>query len=318
MKKRLSKSAIKGAFDNLPVGICFFDQNGISVLCNRQMHRLAFTMTGRDLQLCSELTEALAHIEEREGFMRDGSAVLFPDGTVWQFQQRTVTADDAYLQFIAVDSTEVYKRKKDLEISTARQAEVVAGLRSIMSNVVSITREEEILTMKMFVHDKLGWFLQRLRRYKAEADHSVNKAEIAHALTSVAGALHGEIGHDDVIDPLTELCRVASSLGVTVTITGVALANCPEKDLIQDVIRECVTNTIRHAEGDKVFVSITRENGNVTARVTNNGRQPEAEITEGGGLSSLRRQIEKAGGMMLIQSVPEYILTVTLPSESEG
>lgn len=43
------RSAVKEAFDNLPSGICFFDKNGMVTLCNYQMHRLVFALSGRDL-----------------------------------------------------------------------------------------------------------------------------------------------------------------------------------------------------------------------------------------------------------------------------
>ena len=48
------KRMTKQAFDNLPSGICFFNQNGAVTLCNRQMYRLVFELTGRDLQSVDE------------------------------------------------------------------------------------------------------------------------------------------------------------------------------------------------------------------------------------------------------------------------
>ncbi len=319
MKKRYSKSTIKKAFDNLPVGICYFNTSGLPVLCNRQMHKLVYAMTGRDLQLLSELTDALSSIEEAEGFSKDGNAILFPNNTVWRFSAHTVTAEAEYTQYVATDITEIYHRTRELSALTAEQRKTVQGMQSIVSNVVAITREEEILRMKMRIHDKVGWFLQRLHRYNTEADYSESRDEIVAELLNVADSLRGEIGHDDVIDPLMELCRVSKNLGVTVSVTGEDCVknNDTIQSILQNAIRECVTNTIRHAEGDNLFVAITKEDASIRISITNNGRQPQAEVTEGGGLSSLRRQIEKTGGVMSVQSAPQYILTVTLPSESE-
>lgn len=64
--KRLGhlQSSIKEAVDNLPSGVCFFDKNGFVVLCNRTMYRLAFAITGRDLQTFSELENALRNLPE--------------------------------------------------------------------------------------------------------------------------------------------------------------------------------------------------------------------------------------------------------------
>ena len=48
-----------------------------------------------------------------------------------------------------------------------------------------------------------------------------------------------------------------------------------------------------------------------------NGAVPKEKITEGGGLSMLRRRIEKAGGKMEVWSIPRFKLIISLP-EQEG
>ena len=85
--KRLGhlQSSIKEAVDNLPSGVCFFDKNGFVVLCNRTMYRLAFAITGRDLQTFSELENALRNLPEGALAHRDGDTFLLPDGTAWRF-----------------------------------------------------------------------------------------------------------------------------------------------------------------------------------------------------------------------------------------
>ena len=52
--------------------------------------------------------------------------------------------------------------------------------------------------------------------------------------------------------------------------------------------------------------------------VTNNGKIPEGDIVEGGGLSTLRRRVERAGGTMRVDARPSFRLTVTVPKEREG
>ena len=69
----LSPYSIKEAFDNLPDGVCFFTGNGIPVLCNRTMPRLAYAVTGRDIQHISELKTALEALPEQADAVRDGA-----------------------------------------------------------------------------------------------------------------------------------------------------------------------------------------------------------------------------------------------------
>jgi hypothetical protein len=46
--------------------------------------------------------------------------------------------------------------------------------------------------------------------------------------------------------------------------------------------------------------------------IYNDGLLPTGPIREGGGLSALRKHAERIGGQMEIQSVPRFILTVTI------
>ena len=83
--------------------------------------------------------------------------------------------------------------------------------------------------------------------------------------------------------------------------------------MIAAAARECVTNCVNHAGGDRVRVEVVERADIYRVIITNNGKIPEREITEGGGLSSLRERIERAGGTMIVQSMPCFSLTVTLP-----
>ena len=55
-----------------------------------------------------------------------------------------------------------------------------------------------------------------------------------------------------------------------------------------------------------------------TVTITNNGKPPREAVREGGGLSTLRCRVERAGGTMTIQSFPVFELTVTVPKGKEG
>ena len=79
-----------------------------------------------------------------------------------------------------------------------------------------------------------------------------------------------------------------------------------------NAIRECVTNCVRHAGGNKVEAQILYQNG-IILSVTNNGSVPTGLIREGGGLSSLRQQVEKARGVMTVLAVPVFELRIQMP-----
>ena len=54
---RFLNHSVKEAFDHLPSGVCFFNQNGTLTLCNHKMYQVFFDLTGKDLQSLPELQE---------------------------------------------------------------------------------------------------------------------------------------------------------------------------------------------------------------------------------------------------------------------
>lgn len=77
-RRYLLRRTVKDAFDNLPSGICFFDSNGIAVLCNRQMDRLIYELKGFDVQCLSELQDIFSE--------HNSGSVVLVKGKAWRFR----------------------------------------------------------------------------------------------------------------------------------------------------------------------------------------------------------------------------------------
>jgi signal transduction histidine kinase len=88
--------------------------------------------------------------------------------------------------------------------------------------------------------------------------------------------------------------------------------------LLTCAVRECVTNAVRYAGASELYADFTETETDATVVVYNDGKQPDSEIVEGGGLSTLRRRVERAGGTMTVQSLPVFRLTVAVPKGKEG
>lgn len=313
MKKlKLPRNAIKECFDNLPSGICYFNKNEIPILCNLQMHRLMFALLGRDIWQMKELTTALDTLPKESKVKKVGNYYILEDGTVWQFTSSIVKADSTYTEYVATNVTELFSEKQELEKQTKKHEEMVKNLKEISKNITAITREEEILTLKMQVHNKVGLCLQKLRKYHTNGYKTQEKQEIITELQNVAKSLMGEIGNNDEIDTFAELLRLADSVGVKVSWQGEIPTNVKQKDILDKALRECITNTLRHANGNEVYAEITNQNDFTKIKITNNGNPPKGKITEGGGLTSLRKKIEKIGGQMEIEISPQFALIIIL------
>ena len=90
-----------------------------------------------------------------------------------------------------------------------------------------------------------------------------------------------------------------------------------QKLLIDQAIMECMTNCARHAGGTRVFVKITNNKVFCKVQITNNGKKPAEGSQEGGGLTSLRKTVEREGGKMQVIFSPEFELILLLFHEKD-
>ncbi|MGN1481924.1 sensor histidine kinase [Porcipelethomonas sp.] len=309
---RLRRNAVKEAFDNLPSGICFFDKNGIVTLCNYQMHRFVFALTGRDLQSLPELQEALRNSDTA----KDNEYIL-EDGSVWRFSQEYVVIRNGtiYTQVTASDVTRLYKNKKELEDDNIRLREYGRRMRILSANINELIREEEILNMKMRVHDDIGRSIIATRQFLQQ-----NKPMEELNLTAWKNAvrlLKNDNESSEEQDAISSLTNAANDIGIRILLDGELPENSDAVEIIIDAIRECMTNAVRHAGAKELYVHLTDDKNSVSAVITNDGTVPERKVVFGGGLASLNFRVRNCGGTMEVKDQPRFELTVSVPAGSE-
>ena len=59
-QKTINRNSIREAFDNLPTGVCFFNDAGLAILCNKAMQRFSFSVCGRDVQIITDIEECFS------------------------------------------------------------------------------------------------------------------------------------------------------------------------------------------------------------------------------------------------------------------
>ena len=324
--KRSLRSAIKESVDNLPSGICFADANGVIVLCNRQMHRLCHALMNRDLQCLDELRGALK--APAAGVMpvdAGTSSLQFRDGTVWFFRESKITdaAGKRCTQVQALDVTALYGKRVELEKENAALHETNRRAKRLYAELDRTVREETF-AMKMRVHDDMGMCLLTARRALEE---NAALPELREAGKIWLRVLDRTAAVTDAAEQperptaqtvLKELLSSADGIGVRIALDGELPRERDGAYLLIAAMRECATNALRHAGGSEMTVRIRRGENGITAEITNNGAPPQREITEGGGLSGLRRRVESAGGTMRVESRPSFALTITVPGEEKA
>ncbi|MGM9669568.1 MAG: ATP-binding protein [Faecousia sp.] len=305
---RFLNHSVKEALDNLPSGVCFFDKNGTVTLCNHQMYRVFFALTGRDLQSLPELQELLA---------RGPEVFLLEDGHAWRFARERITTRDgtAYTQVTASDVTELYRRQKELEEDNQKLEEDAERIRRLSANIISLIREEEILSMKMRVHDDIGRSVIATRQFLRQGK-PMEELDLT-AWRNAVRLLKHENEQPEEQDAVAELMNAAFGIGIRVSFDGTFPENGAVKELFLSVIRECMTNAVRHAGAKELYVRFAGSGHTASVSVTNSGAVPNGEIVEGGGLTSLRILVKKSGGTMEVKTVPGFELTATVPVGEE-
>ena len=118
-------------------------------------------------------------------------------------------------------------------------------------------------------------------------------------------------------ETMDEVCQTAKAQGVSVKTEGYLPPDSIVEELTVAAARECVTNCVKHAGGNEVYIRIARQGELYDITVTNNGAVPAEPIKEGSGLSSLRRRIESAGGEMHTAYNPRFALLITVSTKED-
>jgi hypothetical protein len=319
-RKTINNTSIKEAFDNLPTGVCFFNEAGLPVLCNHTMQRFSFAVCGKDVQFVTDLEHCLVDdFVPTTDVRKDGRVFVLPDGRAWHLEKRIFTHESGnqYTQYIAADVTELHETRVELQDENAQLRRVQSDLKILSANVVTVTREEEILNTKMRVHDEMGRCLVEARKYLREGCNESIPDSVISAWQRAVSMLkyNNETADEDMLSQIRKTCE-------SVKLGFVQTGELPEEEsaayILVCAVRECVTNAVRYAGASELYADFNENETEATVVVYNNGKQPGSEIIEGGGLSTLRRRVERAGGNMTVQSRPIFKLTVTVPKGKEG
>ncbi len=314
-RMHISSASVKEAFDLMPVGCCYSVSSGLPRLVNRTMDQIALSLTGNKIADAERFWELL-HTGQMPGMINGGEDPILrlKDGRVYSFRREELqTEDGLYYELIAVDATEEYRLTQELE-RKQREARIQnSRLKALIGTIEYITMSRELLQIKTALHDNLGQSLLYARRYLLEPD-SVDKNEMLNVWNNNLRHLQHE-GPEDWQLPYYVIGKQAEQLGIDLTIDGRLPGEEHLLDVTDAAISAHIMNVLRHAEGSRAHIKITESPEEYFLKFTNDGRPPEGEIREKGGLSNLRREVEAVGGTMTVKSSPQFELDLTLPKQ---
>ncbi len=309
LRNTVTRSSIKEGVDKISSGLCFYVEGGRLILSNSRMNDLCHRIVGRDLQNAEAFWQILSGGEvlpdvERISFGAYPNFRL-PDGSVWTFSREDL---DGFIQLTAADTTLQQNLTDELRDKNLDLAALNLRLRRYSENVDELAREKERLETKVRIHGELGQALLVARRYLVDQSQQAPPLDIWRNNIAM---LRKEMETKKAEDPLGILEKAAKSAGVQLCIRGRLPEETEYRRFFLVAASEALTNAVFHAAARTLYIDLTETDSHWTMRFTNDGAKPEKPITEGGGLGSLRRKVESMGATMLVESAPEFALTIT-------
>lgn len=315
-KNTISSLSVKESVDNLPTGLCFSRKNGMVQLVNYQMNRLSYLLTGADIQNAEIFWNLVSEGETDDDVERLSSGekpeIRFKDGRVWSFSKEKL---DSVVQITATEITDYCVLTKTLEEKNAELQKMNERLRKYGETVDEVVRAKERLETKVRIHNELGQALVVTQH--ALQNECEDFVEILEIWRRNIAALRMEADPILKTDYLSAFMKAAESADVIVDIRGDLPKENEMKLLFMTVATEALTNAVRHAGAKNLLIEINETADFFVADFTNDGKIPASKtITEGGGLSSLRKKIERSGGEMSVSGLPVFKLRIKLYKES--
>lgn len=311
-KENITPSSIKEAVDNLPVGICCYEPDGQVMMKNNMMENICLAYTGESLLNAVSFSNVLFlnnnHIEKE-------AVIVLKDNRVFSVTDNKFSDDESLLRVMtATDITKQYNNTKRLR----EQQEIVVKLNKELSaygkQIVSSITAREVLNAKVKLHDELGANLLTIKRYILNGGVVEERNAIENILRMNLQYLKNETSVAEK-DEYAVIIDTAEKLDMKINVIGELTSRQPQRHVIVTGIHECLTNTIRHAGGDELTVILEEASNMLIVKFTNNGKAPESEIKEMGGLVLLRAITEECEGTIQILSKPEFELILKLPKE---
>lgn len=225
-----------------------------------------------------------------------------------------------------------------------RLVALVTELRETRAELVEVAALRERLKVGRDVHDLLGRGLTAivlhgeltLRLLDTDPGRAMGQldrvAEAARATLSDTALVSGRLS---LADELASARAMLESAGATVRINAAPVTG-PAEPVLAVVLREAVTNVIRHSTPVECLVEITVEDGRARLRVTNDGASPApgpapgpasalASASDsrsgepGTGLRNLRARLAAVGGeLTTIRNGDRFELLAHAPVDHEN
>jgi len=302
----ITRSSILNALNEMDTGLMYVHQDGFIALINRRMEKLSKEMFGKYPKNGNVFWNRIELLTQTSGCERidfaDSPSFLFQNGEVWSFSRKFISdSGRKYYEITARNLTDLYRQLSSVEEETLKLKSLQMELGKVLRSISETGNEEELLNYKIRIHDQLGNAILRTRKYLREPNSSKQDVEeILYVWENTIKAFEQNLAEvrPEEEGSLEEVVRQAEALGIELKVQG----TFPVRNgLCVRAVREAMYNSIRHAYANVIIVDSYRAADGYHVRICDDGHVKEKTITEGGGLTSLRKAVEEVGGSMTVR-----------------
>lgn len=317
LRHGLSGLSVKEAVDQLPAGILFAQDTGYILLLNLSMQKLlsALSLTAvRDAREILRLLQSGALPDGIERLpLKERITIKLADGAVWQFVQGAIAINGKhYMELYALDITSHWNLTAQLAMKKTALNAHKLHLLEMLGNIEETRYQKELQEQKTRVHDVLGQRIAMLQRALRE-EHM----PAVDLLISDIDRLMQELRSAETAPPehvFADLAAIFSEIGVELYLEGSLPKRIDIACCMNAVIRESVTNAVRHGFASKVKAHCEKTAEGWSLTITNDGRKPE-QLIEGGGIAGMRKRVEALGGTLCISIEPRFTVAAFFREE---
>ena len=322
----LSKTSLKNGLDSLPVGLLFYWKGGMVKLVNTRMDNIAHLINHEGIYNGNDFWKLIysrnMSLDPEKNENENECLVRLEDGSVYSFKRSICYFEKHELvEIIATDVSEEQLLNEKLKIKRIKADEIKNRLKDLNSDIEKMTVEKEILETKSKVHDDLGKTLIMSKRCLEMKDEKLAD-EVIRQWKLNTMLLRGEENDDELFE-YSNVLREIQKLGMNVRIEGIMPRESEQKKLLVLALRTCATNAMRHGEATEMTVRVSnsiernivsiRDKDFLKVEISNDGKLPEGEFKEGGGLSNLRSTVERNGGIMNVETDDRFTVILRFP-----
>ena len=311
-RENLSAMSIKEAFDRLPAGLMYYSRGGVPIMINETMQGISYDLFGKWVYNAEAYWKEIKRSCREDEISDDKAIVESSEGKAYSFSRNLLHIKnvDVY-ELTAVDISDEYKLSRELAVSQERARGLNIRLKTLMGTIEYVTMNRELLNLKTSLHDNIGQCILIAKRYLYSPE-SIDKQRMLDFWRDNIHHLTNDEPEEWEL-PYYVISKEADRLGISLNIIGELPSEGELIPVVDAAISVHIGNTLKHADGTEATVAVKKTADGVEISFTNNGRQPEGEIVEKGGLKNLRSQVESAGGRMEIISQPAFEMKIMLP-----